>query len=174
MSKLVDQLEEVVAALDAASIEHALIGGLAVAAHRVIRSTQDVDLLVDGSRADEADAVFRALGYGRLHRTEHLANYLREPADRLDVLYARQPIARRLLADARPVAASPVRVVNVEGIVGFKLQALANDPRRTRDLDDIRALLREHRATLDWDRIGAYFELFDQTPLFETLRRELA
>ena len=41
-----------------------------------------------------------------------------------------------------------LRVVSAEGLIGFKLQGLANDPRRTQDLEDIRALLRANRSTL--------------------------
>ena len=100
MSKLIDQLEEVVSALAAARIANALIGGLAVAAHRVVRSTQDVDLLVDGTRADDADAVFARLGYTSIYRTENVANYVRG-TQRLDVLYARQ--ARRVAMN-QPIA----------------------------------------------------------------------
>jgi hypothetical protein len=35
-----------------------------------------------------------------------------------------------------------LKVVSAEGLVGFKLQAFVNDPSRTRDLEDIRALVR--------------------------------
>jgi len=44
-------------------------------------------------------------------------------------------------------------VLNANGVgfalIGFKLQALVNDPSRTRDLEDIRALLRANRGMLD-------------------------
>jgi hypothetical protein len=36
-------------------VPFALIGGLALASHKVVRATQDVDLLTDASRADEID-----------------------------------------------------------------------------------------------------------------------
>ncbi len=34
-----------------------------------------------------------------------------------------------------------MRIISVEGLIGFKLQGIANDATRTRDLDDIRELL---------------------------------
>lgn len=69
-------------------------------------------------------------------------NYVRGD-ERVDLLYASRPVARRLLASAAESKTSlgDLRVVSAEGLIGFKLQALANDPRRTRDLEDIRALL---------------------------------
>lgn len=47
-------------------------------------------------------------------------------------LYASRPIALRLLADARELTTSlgGLRVISPEGLIGFKLQGLVNDPRR--------------------------------------------
>jgi hypothetical protein len=84
---------------------------------------------------------------------------------------ARRPIARRLLAEAseRATALGPLRVVSAEGLIGFKLQALVNDPARTRDLDDIRALLRAHRGRLKISEVREYFALFDRKALLDEL-----
>ena len=45
ISRLGKQIAEVAAALNANSVGFALIGGLALASHKVVRATQDVDLL---------------------------------------------------------------------------------------------------------------------------------
>jgi hypothetical protein len=45
------------------SIDHALIGGLAMAAHGVVRETQDLDLLVDGASTEAVHEVMAELGY---------------------------------------------------------------------------------------------------------------
>lgn len=42
-----------------------------------------------------------------------------------------------------------------------------NDATRTRDLDDIRALLKMHRAALDMDELREYFSLFDRSELLD-------
>ena len=47
-----------------------------------------------------------------------------------------------------------------------------NDPGRTRDLEDIRALLRANRGTLDIDELREYFRLFDRESLLDDLLRE--
>jgi hypothetical protein len=70
-------------------------------------------------------------------------------------------------------ALGELRVVSAEGLIGFKLQALVNDPRRTQDLEDIRALLRANRATLDMVELRGYFRLFDRESLLDDLLREI-
>lgn len=173
LSRLAHQISEAVAALDAIDARFALIGGLALASHKVVRATQDVDLLVDSEKADAIEAVLARLGYQRLHRSADAANYVRGD-ERLDLLYASRPVARRLLAAARTLESSlgALRVVSAEGLIGFKLQAFANDPGRTQDVEDIRALLRANRATLDMDEVRSYFRLFEREALLDEILLE--
>ncbi len=76
----------------------ALIGGLALSSHRVVRATQDMDLLVDSNHADTIDLTLHQLGYTRRYRSNDAANYTRGD-ERVDLLYASRLIARRLLAN---------------------------------------------------------------------------
>ena len=172
-SRLGRQIEEIGAALNAAGIPFALIGGLALAAHRVVRATSDVDLLAAAGNAGDVDAVATRVGYHNLHRSAEVANYLRGD-ERLDLLFASRPLAKRLLDEARERATTfgVLRVVSAEGLIGFKLQALTNDPRRVQDLEDIRALLRANRQTLDLEEVREYFRLFDREPLLDELLNE--
>lgn len=62
-----------------------------------------------------------------------------------------------------------LRVISAEGLVGFKLQAFVNDASRTRELDDIRALLSANRSTMDMQEVRRYFALFDREPLLDEL-----
>jgi hypothetical protein len=66
-----------------------------------------------------------------------------------------------------------LRVVGLEGLIAFKLQGLVNDPRRTQDLEDIRALLRANRDRADLPSVRAYFRLFDQEPLLDQILADL-
>ncbi len=172
-SRLGRQIEEVLAALAGAGIQTALIGGLALASHRVVRATQDVDLLADADRADSVDKALLGLGYRCIHRSLEVANFLRID-ERVDFLFANRPIARRLLAEAGEyqTAFGSLRVVSAEGLIGFKLQGLVNDPRRTQDLEDIRALLRANRTGLNLDEIREYFRLFAREALLEEILLE--
>jgi predicted nucleotidyltransferase len=172
-SRLGRQIEEISSALTTAGVRFALIGGLALAAHKVVRATRDVDLLAPASAAGDVDAVALKLGYQRLHGTADVANYLRGD-ERLDLLFASRPLALRLLSEARERATAfgALHVVSAEGLIGFKLQALTNDPRRTQDLEDIRALLRANRQTLDQAELREYFRLFDRESLLDELLNE--
>lgn len=70
LSRLGKQIEEVIAALNAADTRFALIGGLALASHKVIRATQDIDLLTDLNVAQQIDEELVKLG----HRSADAAN----------------------------------------------------------------------------------------------------
>jgi hypothetical protein len=169
-SRLARQLLEALAALDRAGAPGAIIGGLALSAYRVVRATRDVDLLTDQARADAVHAELLALGYTCLHRSDDAANYARDD-ERLDLLFAHRPVARELLAGARPRPTSlgPLPVISLEGLIAFKLQGYVNDPDRRRDLEDIRGLLRANRATIDLARVRDYFRLFDREALLDEL-----
>lgn len=173
LSRLGKQVAEVISVLNAIGARFALIGGLALALHKVIRATQDVDLLVDVENADEIDKELTKLGYRCLYRNADAGNYLRGD-ERVDLLYASRPIARRLLTGAarQKTAFGDLRAIGPEGLIGFKLQGWINDPRRTQDLEDIRALLRAHRATLDMTEVREYFRLFDREPLLDELLQQ--
>ena len=60
-------------------------------------------------------------------------------------------------------------MISAEGLIGFKLQALVNNPSRTRDLDDIRALLRVQRGKLNMTEVREYFALFDRKEWLDEL-----
>jgi hypothetical protein len=52
---------------------------------------------------------------------------------------------------------------------GFKLQAFVNNPKRTRDTDDIRHLLRNNSGALNMQQVRGYFALFQREPLLDEL-----
>jgi len=66
-----------------------------------------------------------------------------------------------------------LHVVSAEGLIAFKLQGWVNDPRRRQDLEDIRALMRANRGTLNLEQVRAYFRLFNHEPLLEEMLSEL-
>jgi hypothetical protein len=154
---------------DAAVRHHfriALIGGFALPFHGVRRATGDVDFLVEAQGAEALHEVLSAAGYETLHRSADAANYRGRDAGLIgvDVLYARRPAALAMLDRAAvPQGGSAVPVVDVEALIGLKLQALVNDPtRRRQDEADIVALLTLHLASIDRALLDAYFALFDR------------
>ncbi len=66
-----------------------------------------------------------------------------------------------------------LRVVSAEGLIGFKLQALVNNPLRTRDDDDIRALLRAQHDQLNMPEVCGHFALFDREEMLNGILAEI-
>ncbi len=170
MSDLAEQIREALSMFARNGVEPALIGGLAVVAHQVVRATKDVDFLVAVEAANKVHAALLDLGYECLYRSEDAANYVRA-TEGLDLLYAHRPLARRLLAQAseRETPMGRMRIISVEGLIGFKLQGFANDAKRTRDLDDIRSLLKIHHASLNMYEVREFFALFNRPELLNEL-----
>ena len=173
MGRLADQIREALTAFAALKTPPALIGGLALAAHNYVRSTQDVDFLAAAEDAEQLHELLLGLGYRCLHRSADAANYARGD-ERIDFLFAHRPASERLLRDAklRQTAMGRLRVVSAEGLIGLKLQGFVNDPKRTRDMDDIRSLLRANRGRLNIDELRDYFRLFQREPLLDDLLAE--
>ena len=175
MSRLADQIKQAVAALGGCKTAPALIGGVALAAHEVVRATRDVDFLVDAADGDHIHGVLTGLGYRCVHRSEDAANYQRVD-EGLDLIYARRPESRRLLSDAkeRETALGRIRVISAEGLIALKLQAIVNNPSRLRDRDDILSLLRSQRGRLNMEEVQRYFALFERTELLDEWLAEIA
>jgi hypothetical protein len=71
------------------------------------------------------------------------------------------------------LALATLRVVSAEGLIGFKLQALGNDPSRTQDIGDIRALLRANRDSLNLEEVREYFRLFKREDWLDELINDI-
>jgi hypothetical protein len=67
------ELQRVVAALDAAGIPYAVVGGLAVSIYTTPRATQDIDLLVNHSALEAAARALAPLGFRLAGRAMRLA-----------------------------------------------------------------------------------------------------
>lgn len=162
--------------LTAANIDHALIGGFAMAALGFNRATGDLDYLIDGQRAEDTDRILHELGFTALYRSSNVANYASDNPrlGGVDVLYANRPHTRAMLASALLVriGTQQVKVVQGADLIGLKLQAAVNDPRRAGlDFSDIEHLLAT-LAEADLNKVRDYFRLFDrETELDELLLR---
>lgn len=159
----------------------ALIGGFALPFHGVQRATGDVDFLVEATGSKPLHDALLAAGARCLHRSADAANY--EPGTSelapIDLVYARRERALDMLRRARssPLRGARLRVpvVDAEGLIGLKLQALANAPSRAQDVADIRALFEANPRSLNADVLRDYYRLFgrerDLDRLLEETRR---
>ncbi len=71
-------LIELEGALGAAGVRHAIVGGIAMAAHGRIRATEDIDLLVDAVQESQLETALGVLGY-RGAQAGIATRYVRQP-----------------------------------------------------------------------------------------------
>ena len=168
---------------DAHGCRWAVIGGVALGLHGVPRSTVDIDILVDGVFAPTLDELLGDLGYRLEYRWEESSHFAPTRPERcpLDVLHAKRPHSLAMLTRAHRVPVEEgglaVPVVELEDLIGLKVQALVNDPERRRgETVDIRALLEAAAArgtSVDLVRVREYFALFSEERELEELMRGL-
>lgn len=148
MLDLLAELRDLVAELDAAGVDYAVCGGLAVAVHAHPRATLDVDLLLPADQLEAARAVVRSLGYrldaGRLVIRKDVIELVRlskpdpETGDLLpvDLLLVTPPLLTAWEGRERvPWQHGTIPVVSRAGLVAMKRLRGSGQ-----DLDDIRAL----------------------------------
>lgn len=165
-----DTLSSASAALAGAEISFALIGGFALAAHGVVRATQDIDLLVDGAKKADAQAALVHAGFKVVRATEEVAHFSNR--GQLDIIFANRESTQNMLKRARRINDFPVPVVSAEDIIGLKIQAYKNDSKREfQDKADIQALI-YGCANLDFQLVKIYADMFGEWAFIEKLRSE--
>jgi predicted nucleotidyltransferase len=173
-------IQQVIGAMEAAKVRYALIGGFAMALRGVQRATVDLDFILMLDDLEKADAILKTFGYERAFRSENVSHYQSEAMDwgRIDILHAFRGPSLSMLRRADLLAVTPeltLRVVQIEDIIGLKIQALQNDPRRLEnDWHDIRLLVHsaaEQKLALDWELIEDYLSLFQMQDRIEELRK---
>ena len=159
-------LAEAIAVLATSGIDHALIGGLALAARGVLRGTLDVDLLADRRALDDGlweplRAAGSDVSVRRGDDDDPLAGVVRicRGSERpVDIVIPRNAWELDTLRRAEPVDVEDVRVpcVTVVDLVLLKLSAGG-----TRDRWDIDALLAVHGDSLV-EQVDAQAEVLDE------------
>lgn len=146
--------------LNAEGIEHALIGGFALAVHGINRATADIDFLADGKKEGVIISSLQKAGFKLLNQTPDVLQF--QGIGNLDIILANRPFTQKMLEMAQKSDRLPVRVLAPEDIIGLKIQAYKNDPNRElQDKADIQALISKF-SSLDWKRIKIYADLFDE------------
>jgi len=166
-----DTLSLAAEALRNEHIDFALIGGFALAAHGVVRATQDIDLLVDGGKKEATKQSLIRAGFKLAFENAEVMHF--SGPGQLDTLLANRTATLDMLKRAKRINDFPVPVVSAEDLIGLKIQAYKNEPRREfQDKADIQSLLGtvDH---LDFNLIKKYAELFDEWNFISELRKNI-
>jgi len=162
-------IRRVVGALEAADIHYALIGGFAMALRGVQRATMDLDFILMLEDMAKADEILRTAGYERIFHSSNVSQYQSPDRDwgRIDILHAFRGPTLGMLKRAEALTVLDdltIRVVQLEDIIGLKVQAVVNNPaRETRDWVDIRMILeaaKEQGTAIDWTLVTDYLKIF--------------
>jgi len=159
------------------SIRYGLIGGFAMGALGVPRSTVDLDFLVHRDDLSKIDNVMKSQGYECVYKSENVSQYVSDVKifGEVDFIHAFRQISVGMLERARELdvfeGKFKVKVLRTEDIIGLKIQAAANDPSRAaREYLDIDALMERNKGDLDWESIEEYFSIFEQKGKFLELK----
>lgn len=163
-------IETVCSELDESEVGYALIGGFAMALRGVQRATIDLDFIMLMNDVSRCDMILTRHGYRRAFNNDNVSHYISDDAEwgRIDILHAFRTPSLGMLERAERIDLTPsisIPVVQIEDIIGLKIQALVNDPSRAvGDWNDIRLLISaasRNAQPLDWELISDYLGIFD-------------
>ncbi|MDA8099077.1 MAG: hypothetical protein M0042_05570 [Nitrospiraceae bacterium] len=118
------------------SVAYGLMGGFALGLWGVGRATIDIDFLVARQDLARIDTIMEELGYRLEYRTENVSQY-RSPIaafGEVDMIHAFREVSMAMLSRAveRDIygGTAKIRVLLPEDIIGLKIQAIKNNPKR--------------------------------------------
>jgi hypothetical protein len=163
--------------LEKCGYRHALIGAVALAAHGLLRTTQDLDLIVESSAQPDLLHFLESRGYETLHRSSGYSNHSHtDPSwGRVDFVYVQGETSDKLFSTCtrmRGPGGIEIPVPRPEHLAALKVVALKNAPsRELQDLADIRYLLT--LPGVDRIEVRGYFERHGLESRFDEIARTL-
>ena len=171
LSSLIKQFNE-------QNIRYGLMGGFALGLWGVARATVDLDFLADRRDMGKVDVIMHELGYQIDFKSENVSQYrsVLKAFGEVDFVHAFRDTSVEMLE--RTVDKDiyggelKIHVLVPEDIIGLKLQAIQNNPKRREiDLNDIKALASVPGKTLDWKTIERYADLLGAKALIDEVRK---
>jgi hypothetical protein len=156
---------------------YAVVGGVAIAAYGLPRTTVDLDLAVESRAQDDLILFLESRGYQTLHRSTGYSNHKHPDPDwdQLDFIYVKDETSRQLFAGCRILPGPGGRRMPVpqpEHLVAMKVAAMKNDPGRTfQEMTDIRFLLQ--LPGVDRAMAASYFERHGLRDRLDEIERTL-
>lgn len=160
-------------------IRYALMGGFAMGAFGVMRSTMDLDFLIDAADLEKVTAVMKKYSYNCVYSTDNISQYVAAAKifGEIDFLHAFRKVSLSMFSRVKKITVLggkiSLNVLSPEDIIGLKLQALINDAsRKAKEWADIESIAGHFGKKLDWRLIGDHFSLFKQTKQFKELKEK--
>jgi hypothetical protein len=182
---LEELVRRLVDALESAGIQYVLVGSLSASFYGVSRSTQDADIVVSCSGARIAELV-RALGdeferdpqlsFETVTATNRTLLRVKKTGFQIEVFFLsgdehdQQRFARRRLVST---FGHKAYILSLEDVLVTKLRWL-HLAARTKDEDDLRAVLRIQYNRVDWPYVEYWCERHGTRELLDRLRQEVA
>ena len=162
------------------NIDFALIGGFALQAAGVTRTTLDIDMLILSSDSSKIKKIMLSHGYELIHESKDVLNFVGKKFElgRVDFLIAHRKYTLAMInrAKEKPVFQGKIniKVLKIEDQIGLKVQSSSNDPKRYhKDMADIRLLMENNYKKLDMKILDEYFRLFNRQNELVDLKKEL-
>lgn len=172
-------LEILVDEFNAEKIRYALIGGFAMGALGIMRSTMDLDFLVDSRDLPKIERIIKRYDYNCIFKTENVSQYVSDINifGEIDFLHAFRKISLSMIKRSIEIpifnGKFKIRVVTPEDVIGLKLQAMVNNKsREIRECADINDIMSYFKEKLDWNLIEEYFSLFEKEEKYKELKEK--
>lgn len=165
--------------LNQEEVNYGLIGGFALSVSGIVRSTVDIDLLLLSDDLSKLQKILSHYSYICVFKNDNISQYVSElkPFGQIDVIHAFREASVGMLSRKKKVSVlqeQEVNVLQLEDIIGLKLQAIRNDPRREAiDRSDIELILKhKHSESQDihWELLEEYYTLFDDEKALQELK----
>jgi hypothetical protein len=157
--------------LEQHGIDHALIGGLALACYGSTRATIDVDLLIHEEHRETVKELLGKQGFNLVHEGQEVLQF--SGIGYVDVLLARRPLSQKMLFNANTEGPEGIHYLKTEDLIGLKIQAYVNDPsRELQDKADIQFLM-EAVENIDWEKLKSYADLFHQWEALNEIKSKI-
>ena len=153
-----------------------LIGGYAVMAHGFVRATDDLDLLVQGSRREQWRGLLEGLGMNVYRERTAFLQFNPAPDARLpvDLLFVADEVFERMRTDAEQETMEGVSigVVSLLHLIALKSHAIQHGKplRRMKDTEDLIQLIKLNGLNLNEPELRATILKHGNQELYDKLQ----
>jgi predicted nucleotidyltransferase len=170
-------IQEIANSAEKASIPFLIIGGYAVLAHGYVRTTDDLDLLVEHRRRAHSDKLMKDLGMSVKNDNPNFTQFESKSDSEMnvDLMFVSESVFSQLndAAIQSNVDGVPVRVVSLLHLIALKCHAIKNSDSKLRlikDTDDLVHLIVINRLDLNETEIRAIILKHGNKELYDKLQ----